>query len=135
MKKMAILLMLMFPVLWLMGCQAGKLDEKKLRDVEFTVVEKDEIPETLQEEIKDAKSEVMKMIYGEKGYLYVVRGYGTQDTTGYSIEVNECYETENAIYVRTSILGPGKEEKILNKKTCPYVVIKMEYTDKQIIYD
>ena len=135
MKKTGMILLLLLSVLCLAGCQAGKLDDQKLRDIEFTVVDKDEIPEELQDEIEDAKSEEMKLSYGEKGYLYVVRGYGIQDTTGYSVEVNECYETENGIYIRTSLLGPGKEEKILNKKTCPYVVIKMEYIDKQIIYD
>lgn len=74
--------------------------------------------------------------YGNEGrYLYIVRGYGRQETTGYSIEVNECYETEHTVVVRTTLLGPQKKEKTHKKKTYPYIVIKIPYTDKQIIYE
>ena len=62
-------------------------------------------------------------------------GYGRQETTGYSIEVNECYETEHTVVVRTTLLGPQKKEKTHKKKTYPYIVIKIPYTDKQIIYE
>ena len=75
------------------------------------------------------------MCYGDQGYLYIVRGYGGQDTTGYSVKVDACYETENGIYLRTDLLGPDKNQEILDKKTFPYLVIKMEYTDKQVIYE
>lgn len=71
----------------------------------------------------------------EEAYLYVVRGYGTQQTTGYSIEVNACYETVDTVVIRTTLQGPEKKEKIHKKKTYPYIVIKMPYTEKQIIYE
>ena len=85
--------------------------------------------------IEEAKEGQVKLSYADRGYLYIARGYGQKDTSGYSVEVRRCYETENEIHVETGLLGPGKEEKILKKKTCPYVVIKTEYTDKQIEFD
>ena len=85
--------------------------------------------------IEEAKEEPMKLSYADKGYLYAARGYGVQKTSGYSVNVSQCYETEQGIHMETSLLGPGKEEKILKKKTYPYVVVKMEYADKPIEYD
>ena len=93
----------------------------------------------LKEEIAEAEKSEMWISYADTGnegrYLYIVKGYGRQETTGYSIEVNECYETEHTVVVRTTLLGPQKKEKTHKKKTYPYIVIKIPYTDKQIIYE
>ena len=95
--------------------------------------------EHVKEEIAEAEKSEMWISYADTGnegrYLYIVRGYGRQETTGYSIEVNECYETEHTVVVRTTLLGPQKKEKTHKKKTYPYIVIKIPYTDKQIIYE
>lgn len=133
--KLICVLGIMVSCLGVAGCSVGKVREEKVRDVEFTVVDKEEVPEEFLKEIEEAKEEELKLSYGDEGYLYVARGYGTQDTSGYSIEVDECYETEDGIVVKTSLLGPEKGEKILDKKTCPYVVIKMEYVDKLVMFD
>lgn len=133
MRKISLLLLLCF--LTLTACSVRKTDDKKLRDIEFTVLDKDDIPEEFMVQIEEAKEGQVKLSYGDKGYLYIARGYGQKETSGYSVEVSRCYETENEIHIETGLLGPGKEEKILKKKTCPYVVIKMEYTDKAIEFD
>ena len=119
----------------LTACSVSKTDKKKIRDVEFTVLDKEDIPEEFMVRIEEAKEEPMKLSYADKGYLYAARGYGVQKTSGYSVNVSQCYETEQGIHMETSLLGPGKEEKILKKKTYPYVVVKMEYADKPIEYD
>ena len=129
------LLLLPLIVLILTACSVRKADDKKLRDVEFTVLDKDDVPEEFMAKIEEAKEGQVKLSYADRGYLYIARGYGQKDTSGYSVEVRRCYETENEIHVETGLLGPGKEEKILKKNTCPYVVIKTEYTDKQIEFD
>ena len=108
----AVAVMLLFT-----GCSFGTLKEQKTGEIEYEIVKKEEIPEKLK----------------EGRYLYIVRGYGRQETTGYSIEVNECYETEHTVVVRTTLLGPQKKEKTHKKKTYPYIVINIPYTDKQII--
>ena len=133
--KKTYLLLLPICILILTACSVRKADDKKLRDVEFTVLDKDDVPEEFMAKIEEAKEGQVKLSYADRGYLYIARGYGQKDTSGYSVEVRRCYETENEIHVETGLLGPGKEEKILKKKTCPYVVIKTEYTDKQIEFD
>lgn len=122
-------------VVCLSSCSVKKLSSQKLRDVDFTVVDEADIPEELMAEIKTAKNDQMKLSYADAGYLYAARGYGRQDSTGYSITVDACYETETAVCVETTLLGPEKGEKILEEQTYPYVVIKMEYTEKQVTFD
>ena len=130
----AVAVMLLFT-----GCSFGTLKEQKTGEIEYEIVKKEEIPEKLKEEIAEAEKSEMWISYADTGkeetYLYVVRGYGTQQTTGYSIEVNACYETVDTVVIRTTLLGPEKKEKIHKKKTYPYIVIKMPYTEKQIIYE
>ncbi len=135
MKKSMLFLALPLCLMILTACAVSRTDEKKIRDVEFTVIDKEDIPQEFLTRIEEAKDGQMRLSYGDKGCLYAARGYGVQETSGYSVTVNRCFETEHKIRIDTSLLGPGKGEKILKKKTCPYVVIKMEYTDKQVEID
>lgn len=128
-----ILSLLILCSLW--GCSVQKLSIEKLRDIDFTVVEKEDIPEELAAMIAEKETQVFKLTYADQGALYVAEGYGKQPTSGYSIEVKECYETDNAIYVRTNLIGPAKYEKIVDTDTYPYIVIKMEFIDKNIVFE
>ena len=119
---------------FLTSCSFKKQNTEKLREVEFTVVDKEDIPEELAAELEDGKKPAMKLSYGDAGYLYAARGYGMQETTGYSVTVDECYETEDTICIETTLLGPQKGEDIIEKSTYPYIVIKMEYTEKPVIF-
>lgn len=118
----------------LSACSAQKLATDKVRDIEFTVVEEKNIPEELVAMIGEKRHTPLKLTYADQGELFIARGYGTQSTSGYSIEVKECFETENAIYVHTNLIGPSKEEKIVEIETDPYIVIKMEFIDKNVVF-
>ena len=85
--------------------------------------------------IAEKETQVFKLTYADQGALYVAEGYGEQSTSGYSIEVKDCYETENAVYVRTNLMGPAKDEQIVETETYPYIVIKMEFIDKNIVFE
>ena len=131
MKRIKMFLTVIAVTTLLSGCSFGTIEEQKTPDVTYEIVKK--------EEIKEAGKKEMWISYADTGkeetYLYVVRGYGTQQTTGYSIEVNACYETVDTVVIRTTLQGPEKKEKIHKKKTYPYIVIKIPYTEKQIIYE
>ena len=114
----------------LTGCSAEQLKTEKLRDIEFTVLDKNDIPEELQGMIDEKENQPLKLTYADNGQLYIAVGYGEQPTSGYSIEVTELYETKNAIYIHTNLLGPTNEEKVLERKTHPYIVVKLEFIDK-----
>lgn len=47
------------------------------------------------------------MTYATKDATYIVAGYGTQPTSGYSIRVNDLYLGTNAVYADVDLLGAG----------------------------
>ena len=102
---------------------------------DIKLLEEEKIPEEFLTQIEEKKSGPFKITYADKDALYIARGYGEQKTSGYSIEVKECYETENAIYIHTNLIGPSKEEKIVEAKTFPYVAVKMQFIDKNVVFE
>ena len=134
MKKIAILLCIMGSLLGISACSIQKTSTEKLHDLEFTVVEEKEVPEELMKMIEEKKTQSMKMTFADRGMLYIVEGYGTLQTSGYSIEVKECYESENAIYFQSNLIGPSESEKAVEGESYPYIVIKMEYIDKHVVF-
>lgn len=116
------------------SCSVKKVKTEKLKDLDFTVVKETEIPEELQKLIELHKEQPMKLTYTDLGVLYIVEGYGKQETSGYSIEVQDCFETENAIYFRSNLIGPSKEEARIEAETFPYIVVKLQYVDKNVVF-
>lgn len=119
----------------LSGCKTEKKEIKKLKDLEFTVVEDADLPEELKELIAEKKAEPFKLSYSNEAFLFIVTGYGEQKTGGYSIQVDSLYETGNAIYLDTTLQGPGKDEKVENALSYPYIVIKTELIDKSVVFE
>lgn len=107
----------------------------KLRDLDFTVLSEEKIPDELKTIVEERKAENFKLTYSDKQYLYICIGYGEQETGGYSIAVNELYLTDNAIYVSTSLLGPEASEKSNKTPSYPYIVIKTEFLDQTVIFE
>ncbi len=134
MKKLFSAIVSLSILLSLCACSSKELATEKVRDIEFTVTEEENIPEELTTMIEEKRQAPFKMTYADQGELYVAVGYGEQSTSGYSIEVIECYETKNAIYVHANLIGPAKGEKIVDAKTYPYIVIKMEFIDKNVVF-
>ena len=129
------ILVMMGCLLLMCGCSIQKDDMKKIRDIEFTVIDESKLPVELKEYINEAKKEPFEITYGDEGYLYIVKGYGAKETSGYSIEVNECFETSNVICVRTNLLGPQKGIEIHEEETYPHIVLKIEYSDKSVVFE
>ncbi len=107
----------------------------KIKDLECTVLAEENIPEELLEKIEDKKEEAFKMTFEDQGFLYICVGYGTQKTGGYSIAVNALYETTNAVYIDTNLIGPSPEEKSNPVESYPYVVVKTEFIEKPVVFD
>lgn len=114
------------------GCAIEGEEEAKLRDLEFTVVTEEEQPEALAEVIEEKKASPFQISYTLGEDLFLAIGYGEQQTGGFSISVDELYETENHIVADTTLIGPGSEEKVIDSITYPYVIIKTELIDKDV---
>ena len=117
------------------GCGIEKTDGSKISDMAYEMVEEEDLPEELKAKIEEKKSADFKLTYEADGYLYVVRGYGEQETGGYSIAVNGCYLTKNAIYFDTTLIGPSKGEKINEVKSYPYIVVRTKYIEKNVVFE
>lgn len=119
----------------LTGCIQKRGEEQKLKDLAFTVIDREDEPDELSAMIEEEKEHPFQMLYADQGELYIAEGYGEQPTTGYSVAVRELYETENTICIQTNLMGPEKGEDIRQIATCPYVVVQLEYIDKDVIFD
>lgn len=134
MRKIFLYILLPVACAALSACSVERVEEKKEKDLVYTTVEEEEVPEKLKEQIKKRKKEVFGLTFLDKGVLYAARGFGEKETDGYHIEVTACYESSNTIYVETELRGPGKETEIQKKSTDPYIVIKMGYSEKPVVF-
>lgn len=121
---------LMFSML---GCSMEDAAEDKLKDIDFTVVGEDEQPEALKDIIAERSAEPFQISYTIGEDLYIAIGYGEQPSGGYSISVSEFYETKDALFIDTTLIGPGKAENVTKTPTKPYIVIKTENIENKTI--
>lgn len=121
--------------LMLSGCVSRPQKTEKLKDLKFTVMDKEKVPDELKAAILENRDMPFKLTYADQGYLYIAEGYGPQQKSGYSVEVTGLYETENAVYIHTNLLGSEKGEKTQDVVTYPYVVVKLEFIDKNVVFD
>jgi len=126
---------LLMLTLFLVGCKGDKLDEEKIKNIEYTVTSEDRLPEELKVLVDGKKQQPFKMTYQDGDYLFICQGYGTQPSGGYSIQVEDVYQTSNAIYFSSTLNGPSQAERKLEKETTPYIVIKTEYQDMTVVFD
>ena len=132
-KKYFMLIGLFLLLIGIASCGIGKNNTTKIRDLEYTVLEEEEIPDELMTMIEEKKEGEFKLTYTYDGYIYIARGFGMQETGGYSIRMQELYLTENAIYFTAELLGPSKEEAI-GAVSYPYIVIKTEAIDRNVVF-
>ncbi|MCM1056850.1 MAG: protease complex subunit PrcB family protein [Firmicutes bacterium] len=130
-----ILCLLAAAAVLLTGCTYLSDEKIKLRDLDFTVLSEEKIPEELKELIEERKSAPFQITYTDNVNLYICIGYGEQKTGGYSIAVEELYLTDSNIYVNTSLLGPDAEDKSNKTPSYPYIVLKTEFLEQTVIFE
>lgn len=117
------------------GCGEKQDRTKKLRDLRFEVLASEQIPEELKEILEEKKEKCFKFTFTDEKRAYICVGYGRQPTGGYSIAVTELYETENAVYVHTNLLGPAAGELKKEIPSYPYIVIRFEKQEKTVVFE
>lgn len=121
-------------LIFLSGCKMQTNEREKLRELEYTIVEEEKVPEELRQILEEKRKKEFKLTYEEEGSLYLCIGYGEQKTSGYSISVKELYLSENAIYFDTSLIGPGKDETVSETPSYPCLIVKTEQIDKPVVF-
>lgn len=110
----------------LAGCAARTREPEKVSDLEFTVVCEDKLPQELLQMINEKKADRFELAFSDAGYTYFCRGYGMQQTGGYSIKVNALYRTKTGVVLDTEFIGPDKSENVPQSPSYPYIVVKTE---------
>ena len=124
----------------LCACTGNDMMEKKVRDLDFTVVSAEDISEELKSHIDERKEETFTLIYRDGENMYLIVGYGSREGGGYSIRVNDLYLGEQSVCVSTSLEGPGSGKNTESEigagtVSYPYIVIKLETLDAPVIFD
>ena len=135
MKKICLLVIVSIMAAMLSACGGETEKEENRNNLEFTGVSEDRLPDELKEILDQKKESAFKLTYADEGYLYICVGYGKQESGGYSVTVNELYETDNAIYVNTNLLGPKAGSSPGTSPSYPYIVLKIEFRDKTVVFD
>ena len=135
MKKICLLVIVSIMAAMLSACGGETEKEEDRNNLEFTVVSEERLPDELKESLDQKKESAFKLTYADEGYLYICVGYGKQESGGYSVTVNELYETDNAIYVNTNLLGPKAGSSPGTSPSYPYIVLKIEFRDKTVVFD
>lgn len=111
------------------GCSSKEGNLKKIKDLDFTVVEDADVPQELKDIINEKKIEPFKLNFSNTENLYIIVGYGQQPSGGYSIAVEELYLTENSVVIDTNLIGPSETDLVTQAPTFPYIVVKLEFID------
>lgn len=113
------------------GCGKGDSVEEKIGEVDYTIMQEGDIPKNLVSIINEKKGEEFSLTYSDDEYVYMVKGYGRQESGGYNIIVDDLYYTQNKIVLATTLIGPAENELVLKAATYPYIAVKVEYIDKE----
>ncbi|MCM1258305.1 MAG: protease complex subunit PrcB family protein [Roseburia sp.] len=130
-----LILTVFYMALCLFGCGVEKTDESKVEDIDYCIVEESDIPKELMAKIQEKKAADLKMVFENDDFVYIVRGYGEQETGGYSIQVTDVFLTKNAVVFRSNLVGPSKEEVKNAVPSYPYVVLKIQNMGKNVIFE
>ena len=135
MKKTGLCILLIACMLFVSGCTLASQEKIKLRDLDFTVLSQEMIPEQLLPILEEKKSAPFQITYTDNANLYICVGYGEQETGGYSIAVDELYLTDDEIIIDTSLLGPEPSEKDTPQPSYPIIVVKTEYLEQTVAFE
>lgn len=104
------------------------------KDWDYTVVAVRDCPDDFLNALEEKKVNPFQMTYMDGEYLYIALGFGEQATGGFSIAVRGLYEMGDKLCFEAELLGPGKDEVVKERASYPYIIIKTEKTEKEVLF-
>lgn len=132
MKRLGKMLLLGMLLFLINGCTTYNKEETSV-DAAYEILEEDEIPTEMKEEMEAKKTETFRIVYETTEGTYIAVGYGEKEQEGYEIQVDSCKVSEHFVYIHTILKGPLEEEK-QKRKSYPCLVIMCGETEKQVIF-
>ena len=133
MKKAVCLLSALLLAAVLSGCGLIRIEEEERKPVDYTVVERQDIPAALDEIMNEKKEKEFQLSYETGEALYLAKGYGRQMSGGYSIQVEELGASSNGLFFVTRLIGP-KDLNEAGVPSYPCIVIKTEPQKKPVVF-
>ena len=133
MKKAVCLLAALVLAAVLSGCCLIRIEEEERKPVDYTVVERQDIPAALDEIMNEKKEKEFQLSYETGEVLYLAKGYGRQMSGGYSIQVEELGASSNGLFFVTRLIGP-KDLNEAGVPSYPCIVIKTEPQKKPVVF-
>ena len=133
MKKAVCLLVALVLAAVLSGCGLIRIEEEERKPVDYTVVERQDIPAALDEIMNEKKEKEFQLSYQTGEALYLAKGYGRQMSGGYSIQVEELGVSSNGLFFVTRLIGP-KDLNEAGVPSYPCIVIKTEPQKKPVVF-
>lgn len=129
-----ITLLLISLLLTLVGCSEKDHKEFEYKEMEYRIIDTVDYPGLVQEEINDFKISPFQFAYSDGDNLYIAVGYGEQSTGGYSVIVKHVGQSDNKIFVETTLIEPSQEEDKVLALSYPYVVIQLKDKGLEVEY-
>lgn len=133
MKKAVCLLAVLVLAAVLSGCGLIRIEEEERKPVDYTVVERQDIPAALDEIMNEKKEKEFQLSYETGEALYLAKGYGRQMSGGYSIQVEELGASSNGLFFVTRLIGP-KDLNEAGVPSYPCIVIKTKPQKKPVVF-
>lgn len=114
------------------GCLKKEVEGER-KDVIYVVCKRNVVPSQLGILIDQEKKETFHFTYTTGEFTYYVIGYGRQPGSGYKIKVKEFSSDKTHIYIDTTLTGVTKEHQ-RKGTSCPYIILKSQFYEKDVIF-
>ena len=94
----------------LASCRITDVSEGERKELSYAIVKPGDFPPEIDQILRRKKESAFQMAYESGDDLY--------------IQIEEVSKSENAVFVRTKLVGPAAKEEQKGAASCPYVVLK-----------
>ena len=95
----------------------------------------EDIHEEVMKTMEEQGEEPYHLCYQDGEVLYLMRGYGKQETGGYSIQIESLSSSGATVIFRTKLLGPQSREEQKSDGACPYIVVRTENQELPVFFE
>ncbi len=134
-KKSILCFLLVGMLLIMFGCQREEKHERSyesMTDLTYEIVSGSDVPHKVNEKIFKEKEKGFGFTYRDGDVMYIVFGFGRQNTGGFSIQMAAAKESETEILIEAKLIAPGPEEVVSTSPSYPYLILKMENVEKDV---
>lgn len=103
----------------LASCRITDVSEGERKELSYAIVKPGDFPPEIDQILRRKKESAFQMAYESGDDLYILRGYGKQKSGGFSIQIEEVSKSENAVFVRTKLVGPAAKEEQKGRRLLP----------------